>query len=624
MLLAGIAAWNVAAAEESATAQPTIAQSHAALLEKYHAELEQLADKCDDLGLAEQAKETRSAIVPRDPGRTYLFFPPGKTSPEPADKEIGNGATGNTEPRNVQFWRRRFSKVRSEHADGLYALAKQAAEANRTAAAYRLVHETLAVFPEHAAAGRVLPQSKSRPTLVKKMRLRDPRYGWKAGEYWRIDTQHYRILTNHSPEQGRFLGQTLEELHDAWRQVFSEYWLSAAVLRRRLAGEAAAFPQRRQKLGVVLFRDKAEYVEVLRPLQPQIGVTVGIYFDEHAAPTGWGKKAYFFADASPSLATWRHEATHQLFQETGAVAGAVAERNNMWLIEAVATYMESLERRNIAAPNICFTVGGVDARRLQFARVRRLSENFYLPLEELADLGRVGLQKHEDLRRLYSQSAGLAHFFMHYQGGRYRRALVRTLRAVYSGRATPETLAEATGQSYASLDTQYRDFLNIDDAQLAAIPADSTATMLALGGTRVTAKGIARACQFQNLDWLDIAATPLNDQNAHVLEQAKNLQHLNLQGAPISDAALVSLAKLQALVWLDLSQTRITDAGLPLLAKLTNLESLWLNGGAISDAGASHLAPLRRLRVLGLEQTNVSEQGRARLRKLLPALEELY
>jgi hypothetical protein len=40
--------------------------------------------------------------------------------------------------------------------------------------------------------------------------------------------------------------------------------------------------------------------------------------------------------------------------------------------------------------------------------------------------------------------------------GRYRESLVRYLDAVYSGRDTARSLAEATGVDYSELDGQYR------------------------------------------------------------------------------------------------------------------------------------------------------------------------
>jgi hypothetical protein len=69
------------------------------------------------------------------------------------------------------------------------------------------------------------------------------------------------------------------------------------------------------------------------------------------------------------------------------------------------------------------------------------------------------LQQDPRIATLYSQAAGLAHFLIHYDGGRYRDALVAYLVAVYTGRATPTALAELTGVPFNVLDQQYRQFL---------------------------------------------------------------------------------------------------------------------------------------------------------------------
>ena len=51
------------------------------------------------------------------------------------------------------------------------------------------------------------------------------------------------------------------------------------------------------------------------------------------------------------------------------------------------------------------------------------------------------LQNDRRIATLYSQSAGLTHFLVHYDGGRYRDALVAYLSAVYGGLDSPNTLA---------------------------------------------------------------------------------------------------------------------------------------------------------------------------------------
>jgi hypothetical protein len=91
-----------------------------------------------------------------------------------------------------------------------------------------------------------------------------------------------------------------------------------------------------------------------------------------------------------------------------------------------------------------------------------LEDNFYVPLEELVRIGMESLQSDTRLPRLYSQSAGLADFFMHAAAGRYRDPLVTYLVEVYTGRATPRSLAELMGKDYPTLDREYREFMSQD------------------------------------------------------------------------------------------------------------------------------------------------------------------
>ncbi len=109
--------------------------------------------------------------------------------------------------------------------------------------------------------------------------------------------------------------------------------------------------------------------------------------------------------AGSTDATWKHEATHQLFNEVRRVRPNLGQNANFWIVEGLALYMESLQIRE----GYSF-VGGLEADRLQFARYRRLCEDYYIPLAQLTAMGKATLQQHAEIRRIYSQAAGLAHF----------------------------------------------------------------------------------------------------------------------------------------------------------------------------------------------------------------------
>ena len=129
------------------------------------------------------------------------------------------------------------------------------------------------------------------------------------------------------------------------------------------------------------------------------------------------------------------------------------------MIEGVSCYFESLTEYTDADRRPYYTIGSAQAGRLPAARHRLLVDDFYVPLAELSSLGMNDLQRRDDLARLYSQSAGLICFLMDGRQKQYRSALVQLLQDVYAGRDKATTLEKLTGQKFAALDRQYRQFL---------------------------------------------------------------------------------------------------------------------------------------------------------------------
>ena len=136
--------------------------------------------------------------------------------------------------------------------------------------------------------------------------------------------------------------------------------------------------------------------------------------------------------------------------------------DNFWLVEGIACYLESFE----VAPNGNIRVGDPRHVRIENARQRLLQLNFFIPLRTYVALGMSEFQSPPDadtLRGYYSQAAGLTHFFMHYEEGLYRDALIEHLAQIYSPnvrvRGNPASLAELTGVSIDELDRQYHSYL---------------------------------------------------------------------------------------------------------------------------------------------------------------------
>src|SRR3569623_2114444 len=149
-----------------------------------------------------------------------------------------------------------------------------------------------------------------------------------------------------------------------------------------------------------------------------------------------------------------HEATHQLFNETRPLRISPGVETNFWVLEGIACYMETLTERDGYD-----LVGGANAVRLNAAQYRALKDDFYIPLADFCAYSRDRLQSDPRVMMLYSQAAGLSHFLMHYDSGRYRDEMLAYLMAVYTGRDRASTLSELTGATYPALDRQYHEFL---------------------------------------------------------------------------------------------------------------------------------------------------------------------
>ncbi|NOY30278.1 MAG: DUF1570 domain-containing protein [Planctomycetes bacterium] len=268
---------------------------------------------------------------------------------------------------------------------------------------------------------------------------------------WQIRTDHFRVVTNHSRQEATRLATRLETLHQLWQQLFGGFYLEAPQLLKRFDGKETS-GYRSKPFHVVYYGSRQEYNATLRRQQPRIGITLGIYFDTT-------RTSHFFAGPEQDPGTIAHEAVHQFFQESARSARDVGGGANAWILEGVACYFESLQEHQNPSAGRFFTLGTVEAGRLPAARHRRLIDDYYVPLAELSALGMTDLQRRPDIARLYSQSAGLATFLMHGQNGEYREALVKLLQLIYTGRDKPTSLQQLTGQDFAILDRQYREFL---------------------------------------------------------------------------------------------------------------------------------------------------------------------
>jgi hypothetical protein len=360
---------------------------------------------------------------------------------------------------------------------------------------------------------------------------------------------------------------------------------------------------------VVLFNNRQDYIAQLAPVQPQIGLTSGIYMHEQHV-------AYFFAGDKSVYPTWYHEATHQLFQEslTGA-AEQPGESRNFWAVEGAALYMESL-----AEHSGYWTAGGCESNRLQFARYRARSGSFLMPSERLLALGRQTMQQAPEIQPIYAQSAGLAHCLIDGNGGRHREAFVDLLRLIYAGQDQADSLAKLSGQQLAALDADYLKFLDVTDADLAGIPDPARLKNLSLMKTAVTDNGLARLTGCKNLEWLDLSGTAASDAGLAAFASAANLNKLFLDGSRVTAASLPLIGGFKRLEQLDLTKLPLDDASLAPLAGLKNLNTLYLSNTPLTDNCLTHLRGLKQLETLDTAETKITPAALKHLQTTCPKL----
>ncbi len=514
-----------------------------------------------------------------------------------------------------------LAKANQKYASQLFEFAKTCDLDKHSALAFQLLHEVLVYDPEHAEARRILGFKKLssgkwyRPTrkiTARKATTKQSIVGWKARTYITVDSGHYRISTTADEKTAIALAEKLERWQNVWRQVFFDYWVKPGTVQRWFDGKTS-MRQSSRKHRVVFFKSRAEYLETMREL--------GVAGAEHSTGNYNDKiKTIFFyaGDDDPNVRiTWLHEQAHQLFQETGITKKGATDKLNFWLVEAVAMYMESLtEPRG----KQFVTVGGMESQRLQYARIRANRQGFYVPLAKLSEMGRVQFQRNQDVRSLYSQAAGLAHFFMTNEHGKFRQAFVRLLRLAYEKRSKANSLSQALGTGYDKLDVAYRRFLIPHPGSIKNLSDQANRTELALGASPITSEQLKVIGGCKNLLWLQLSGTKIDDAAGKTVALLKNLDQLFVDSTSITDAFVSDIAGLEKLYELDLARTRITDKSLDVVSRFTNLKVLYLTKTNITDVGLAKLSTLRQLEHLDVSGTKVTPAALANLKAKLPNL----
>jgi hypothetical protein len=588
-----------------------------AIDKEFLAELQKLASKCDDLKLPAEAEVTRKWYIPRRNQVQYHFLP-DFFARDVREKRLP-GAPGNMAPENARLWWNRFLLLRQNQGKRLFELAKKRFEARRLQESFALLHEVLREDMDHTEARRILgytgkanawsPQERT-PKYSSTARI-DSTFNWAPNRHGIVDSAHFRLRTNADAKAAIEAATYLEECHDVWRIIYSGFWLDPKDFKTCWEGGAAPTTARsKEKLEVILFASREEYVSQLKPFEKNIAQSLGYY-----AP---GRKTSFFylEDGNAEVkVNWAHEVSHQLFSAYSRNPPGLTKNANFWVIEGAAMYMESLVSREGY-----WTSGGFESQRLQDARYRQRNMKEHATLRELLPLGQEPFQRDPRIRELYTAGAGFTHFFLDGEKGKNRDGFLRFLRQIYDEQDTADLLEKEIGVSTASIDEAYPAFLDVTDADLEAL-SDLNVKRLVLGRTSVTSQGLSSLRKLNKLRRLDLTDLRIeNDDGLSFLAADCDLSELSLFGVQVTSGCGERLAKMKSLKELNLSRTLVDDKVMASLAKLPSLESLALSDTAITDAAEVEILQMKRLKELDVALTKITPQCVERMKNTRPGL----
>lgn len=580
--------------QAASTEQPTRVDAFVKARTDFEAELNRLAEVCERIGLSTEAQITRSWLAPIRDDRSTLYLPENRslTQASKADSKA------------LASWKKHFTKARSHFAEAVFEVAEEVVQTDE-AEAYRLLWQVLRNDAEHREAKRILGFLAKAPNAsVRLVRGRSPlgELRWKAGDYSRIETPHFVVLSHADPRESRGIASQLEQYFALWTQLFFTHWSEPGTLRKRFNGKNRDWP-RRDKLEVVLLKDRQEYLEILGARESNIAVSVG-YYNPSA------RKSFYYPEQS-LRDTLIHETTHQLLMEsvefeTSANAG---ERGGIWLLEGIALYMESLQ----AHPAGYYTVGGVDSPRMQTARYRGVRDGFW-PSWTSFTIGGISAWKSDpNLARLYTHASGISQVLLH-KSESSRDAFVNQLVGVYSGRNESASLLDQLAPNEKAAKEAYVNELIVNEAELLQIVAaqqqgESPIRELVLCGSEFPEATWRKLQQLPSLEWLDVSFSNVSDQALEWLPKLEKLERLSLEGTAIGTPTLERVAKLSALKELDLSGCRISDTKLELIQANAQIETLWLAQTQISADALPLLKSMPNLKTVDVSDTQITEEA---------------
>lgn len=567
-----------------------------------------LADALAASGREEAAEVVRQWVPAERGDQRVAYYPLSRLEiPSPALREPKVSAA--------------FLAARRKAAEIATTAAERAAAEGDAERALHLIWRATREDPTAEVPRRILglPAGSASRVSIRIGTTAPPQLGWPPRSFVVAHTPHFRIFSTASRRQAVAMAEDLERYHAIWSQMFRELWISDAEVCQAIAS-GRPLDEKRQRVDVALFADRAAYGKALSGDATAAEVSTGyyspaarltlLYAGDAADRSGADRRPA--AGPAADRETRYHEITHQLLQETcGDVVDAPGLESGFWIVEGIASYMESVRFFDSFA-----TIGGWESPRLQYARWRWLGPEAAPSLEELAGEGRELVQQREDLAAWYSTTAAYTHLLC--DDPSKRSGLLRYLRSVYRGRPEPQAISlQSPGEAWPR---QLEKFLRLSDTQADPLRPGTSLGVLCLGRTELTAEWLAAVPPQPELKWLDLAHLPATDAIVERLLGDADLERLNLESTAVTDAAARIVSGHPSLSELDLSFTEVGDAGIEPLAGSRRIEVLWLTGSRVSDASIPLLLGLRELRALDVQRTQITPAGIARIAEARPDL----
>lgn len=575
ILSSGLAAMAFETTAQAPTSEPI--DRH-----QFQLELKRLTEICKRLKLENEAEQCQTWLAADRPDLQRLYLP----SEFPSE----------TGKREIDSWRSHFINARKRYADHLFAEAQSLANSDE-AAAYRLLWQVLRENPEHAEAKRTLGPLVSGLTSRPQQRggIKVPELATSA-LVSRWQSPNFQLYSRSSAKESLAMISQLEQFYVLWTQFFYELWAPPGLLAKRLDSSQGTWPNS-ERIEVMLLASRQEYLQLLGVAENNIGASVGYY-----NPT---RKLSIFYPADDLPETMLHELTHQLLSEVSALQTApILEKvEGAWCIEGVALYMESLTQSSEG-----WTVGGLDARRLQTARYRALHDEYWPLWQPFCKATLQDWKSSSDISLYYSHAAGLTHLFLDnlIDQDDTKAIYFDYLQSVYLGKQSPDELMRLLGRNEQDAQNSYRDALTISDEHLLTLSSSAQAVKQ-LVMSRSKLKDWSLLDKFENLQWLDVSHTNITQADADRLSSLKGLQRLSIEGTKLDGSVMMQIASLQKLGELDLSLCNIDDAALAYLIAHPNLETLYLTGTKVTEKSLATLATLPKLKHCDVTSTVIGK-----------------